>query len=97
MLKNEPTLAIAAVDTEENERLRFWVIHSVYSFHSLTFSPSRQPATAQAAAQLAAWLQGTGGWTELRTNSVTYTWNRNKNLQTQILDAKGSLGLCQKK
>ena len=35
MLQNEPTLAIVAVDTEENERLRFWVIHSVYSFHSL--------------------------------------------------------------
>ena len=32
MLKNEPTLAIVAVDTEENERLKFWVIHSVYSF-----------------------------------------------------------------
>ena len=32
MLKNEPTLAIVAVDTEENERLRFGVIHSVIHF-----------------------------------------------------------------
>ena len=35
MLQNEPTLAIVAVDTEENERLRFGVNYSVYSFTSL--------------------------------------------------------------
>ena len=38
MLQNEPTLAIAAVDTEENERLRFGVNYSVYSFTSLLSS-----------------------------------------------------------
>ena len=35
MLQNAPTLAIEAVDTEENERLQFGVNYSVYS---LTFS-----------------------------------------------------------
>ena len=35
MLQNAPTLAIVAVDTEENERLRFGVNYSVYSFTSL--------------------------------------------------------------
>ena len=39
MLKNEPTLAIVAVDTEENERLRFGVNYSVYSFASLIVTP----------------------------------------------------------
>ena len=38
MLKNEPTLAIVAVDTEENERLKFGVNYSVYSFHFLITS-----------------------------------------------------------
>ena len=38
MLQNEPTLAIVAVDTEENERLRFGVNYSVYSFTSLVHS-----------------------------------------------------------
>ena len=35
MRKNEPALTIVAVDTEENERLRFGVNYSVYSFTSL--------------------------------------------------------------
>ena len=38
MLKNEPTLAIVAVDTEENERLKFGVNYSIYSFTSLVAS-----------------------------------------------------------
>ena len=41
MLQNEPTLAIVAVDTEENERLKFGVNYSVYSFTSL---PGTRPA-----------------------------------------------------
>ena len=40
MLQNEPTLAIVAVDTEENERLRFGVNYSVYSFTSLIVTQS---------------------------------------------------------
>ena len=33
MLQNARTLAIVAVDTEENERLKFGVNYSIYSFH----------------------------------------------------------------
>ena len=35
MLQNAPSLAIVAVDTEENERLKFGVNYSVYSVTSL--------------------------------------------------------------
>ena len=44
MRKNAPTLAIVAVDTEENERLRFGVKYSV-PIHSR--SESLEPRVAQ--------------------------------------------------
>ena len=41
MLQNEPTLAIVAVDTEENERLKFGVNYSIYSFRSLVTTQAK--------------------------------------------------------
>ena len=75
MLQNEPTLAIAAVDTEENERLKFGVKYSAYSFHSLqVVQLSRERAAAKAAAQLE--LQRLAkeeeGFGDRRTGSVRF-------------------------
>ena len=50
MLKNEPTLAIVAVDTEENERLRFEVNFSVYSFTSLVLFTLAADTTCRSSA-----------------------------------------------
>ena len=64
MLQNAPTLAIVAVDTDENERLKFGVIYSVYSYTFLVIACS--------SAAVSEWCRGTSFGTRLAFDSRSF-------------------------